>query len=95
MKIAVFLLGFEDIEAVTPVDVRAAPASPLSLPPSAPMVAGHQRMTSPSSLTPAEDLKPADFVMSIFPAACPAPPTLAASKTVTSFAAAVHAKAAE
>ena len=95
MKIAVFLApGFEDIEAVTPVDVlRRAGFTVVT----AAVGANGRQVTSAHDLTIvadalAEDLKPADFVMSIFPGGLPGSTNLAASKTVTSFAAAVPAK---
>ncbi|HOG51786.1 MAG TPA: DJ-1/PfpI family protein, partial [Lentisphaeria bacterium] len=74
MKIAVFLApGFEDIEAVTPIDVlRRAGFTVVT----AAVGANGLQVTSAHDITIvadalAEDLKPADFVMSIFPGGLP------------------------
>ena len=95
MKIAVFLApGFEDIEAVTPVDVlRRAGFTVVT---AAVGVQGLQ-VTSAHDVTivadaRAEDLNPAEFTMSVFPGGLPGATNLAASQTVTGFAAAVHAQ---
>ncbi|MDD4098794.1 MAG: DJ-1/PfpI family protein [Lentisphaeria bacterium] len=95
MKIAVLLApGFEDIEAITPVDVlRRAGFTVVT----AAVGANGRQVTSAHQVTLvadclAEDLDPADFTMTVFPGGLPGATNLAASQTATALAAAVHAR---